>query len=203
MLGQLLDEINTADGYGVLLLAQMDGVPDTLQFIVATTALDESGAGLRDKNRYIVRALGVQEHRVSVGLFKAARTFDGEDHPLLLQYNSTPTGLFFRGQPQNVEALILNIFQTYSQVFGDWRHVPDYLNLSKPLLDLFGGGGDLVGEMPAPLASALDPAFVAQGLETKHITGEKPKEQPPQKLLLLDDSYVVAMDFSVDLLGKA
>ncbi len=200
MLSQLLDEINAEQGYGVLLMSQMDGVPDTLQFIIATTEFDPEIEGLRDKHRYIVRAIGVQEHRISMGLFRMGAVFEAETHPLLFQYNSVPVGMFFKGQPHSTDALILNIFQTYSSVFWDWRHIPDYLNLSKPLFDLFDGGGDLVGEMPQPLADALNPVFEAQGLETRIIAGEKPKEQPPQKVLLLDDSYIVAADFSVDTL---
>jgi hypothetical protein len=201
LLNQLLDEINAPQGYGVFLMIQMDAVPDTLQLMIATTEFDEEANGLRDKARYLVRAIGVQEHRISVGIFSGAQHKADEDHPLLYQYNSQPVGLFYRGQLQDPNALLLSLIQTYSSVFGDWRHVPDYLNTSKPLMEVFTSSGDLVGQMPEPLAKALAPVFEKQQAETKIIPGEKPKEAPPQKLLLLDDSYIVAMDFSVEKLG--
>lgn len=198
---QFLDEINAEHGYGVMLMTQMDAVPDTLQFVIATTEFDPEVDGLRDKNRYLLRAIGIQEHRISLGMFRSAKQADKENHPLLMQYNSQPVALFFRGTPRNVDALILNVFQTYSSVFWDWHHVPEFLNINKPLFDLFGDGGDLVGEMPRPLANALIPVLEAQGVETKVIEGERHKEQPEMKLLLLDESYIIAMNFTVDKLG--
>ncbi|MFW5748336.1 MAG: hypothetical protein ACOCYT_01850 [Chloroflexota bacterium] len=201
--GQMLEEINAERGYGVFLLAQMDSVPDTLQFMVATTEYDPEADGLRDRSRYLVRAIGVQEHLISVGIFKQAHIHEGEEHPLLYEYNSPPAGLFFRGQPESPDSLILNLFQAYSSVFGPWRQIPRYLSTSQPLYEMFTSGGALIGEMPLPLAEKLVPVLEAQNLETRLVKGEKPKEQPPMKLLLLDESYAVAMDFAVDPLGQA
>lgn len=184
-------------------MAQMDAVPDTLQLIIATTYFDESANGLRDKARYIVRAIGVQEHRISVGMFRKIAVYQAEEHPLLYEYNSLPTGLFFKGTPPDVHGLMVDVFQAYSTTFGLWRHLPQYLNIQKPLHDLFAGGGDLVGQMPKPLADRLDKVLVHHGLETKVLVGEKHKEAPNMKTLLFDESYIVAIDFSVDELGKA
>jgi hypothetical protein len=203
LLDQLIAEINSDNGYGVCLMAQMDAVPDTLQFIIATTYFDEAVGGLRDKARYIVRAIGVQEHRVSVGMFRQIAVLADEAHPLLYEYNSLPTGLFFKGTPDDVNGLMIDVFQAYSSTFGLWRHLPQYINVQKPLLDLFTGGGDLVGQMPKPLADKLEKVLVHHGLEAKVLMGEKHKEAPAMKTLLFDESYIVAMDFSVDELGKA
>lgn len=197
----MLAEIQAENGFGVLLLAQMDGVPDTVQLMIATTEFDESVNGLRDKSRYLVRAIGVQEQRVSVGIFKSALVKAEADHPLLYEYNTPPAALFFRGETQNPDALLLKVFQAYSQVFGPWRQVPTYLNTGKPLMDVFTGGGDLVGEMPQPLADTLVKVFESEQLETKVMAGQRAAEMPAQKVLLLDDSYVVAADFSVEALG--
>lgn len=201
-LDQMLAEINEDNGFGVLLVAQTDNVPNTLQFIVATTEAREGETVLRDKSQYLVRAITVEEHRVSMGIFQQAEVFDQEQHPLLYQYNSEPVGLFFRGEVANPDRLMLDMFQTYSRVFQDWRYVPDYLNTSKPLYDLFTGGGDLVGQMPRPLAERLEPVFHRQKAETKIIPDKPHQEQPPMKALVLDDSYIVAMDFSVETIGQ-
>ncbi len=201
-LDQLLTEINADDGYGVCLMGQMDAVPDTLQFIIATTYYDEAVGGLRDKSRYILRAIGVQEHRISLGMFRKIAVHDAENHPLLYEYNSPPTGLFFKGTPDDVNGLMVDVFQAYSSTFGLWRHLPQYINVQKPMLDLFTGGGDLVGQMPKPLADKLEKVLIHHGLEAKVLVGEKHKEAPNMKALLFDESYIVAIDFSVDELGK-
>jgi len=200
---RLISEINAENGYGVCLMVQMDAVPDTLQFIIASTYFDESVGGLRDKSRYILRAVGVQEHRLSVGMFRKIAVHQAEGHPLLYEYNSLPTGLFFKGTPADVNGLMIDVFQTYSSTFGLWRHLPQYLNVQKPMFNLFTGGGDLVGQMPKPLADKMEKVLIHHGLEAKVLVGEKHKEAPNMKALLLDDSYVVAIDFSVDELGKA
>jgi hypothetical protein len=202
---QMLDEINQENGYGVFLMAQMDGVPDTVQMVITTAQYDPDIDGLREKGHYVVRALGVREHQVSVGMFKAINFNQGEEHPLLYGYNTKPVGVFFRGQPENPQELVLDIFQGYVSTFGQWRHIPEFLNVSKPLLDVVGGGGDLLGEMPTPLATQMDKVLQHHKLETKLIEArleEGAEVPPPMKLLLLDNSYLVAMDFSVEELGK-
>lgn len=196
---QLIEEISRENGYGVLLMAQMDSVPETLQFVIATTEYDDEAQGLRDNSRYIVRAVGVQEHRVSMGIFGHIRF--PESHPLLYQYNEQPVGLFFRGSPDQPQELLLDLIQAYSGVMQEWRHIPTYLNMQQPLADLVRSGGGLLGEMPASLADGLERALQHHGLETHRVAGEK-SDGPAMKLMLLDDSYVLAMDFTIEELGK-
>lgn len=195
----LLTELSGEQNLGVLLMTQMDGVPDTIQVAVTTTEFDPAVDGLRERNHYVIRCVGVREHQISVGLFNTIKFTD--DHPLLHQYNSPPVGVFFRGKAENPTELVLDVFQAHASTFGMWRHVPSYLNMSKPLTDLFAGEGDLVGEMPHPLAERIEKVLEHHKLETKLIEGKQ--ESPPVKVLLLDTSYVIAMDFSVDKLGKA
>jgi hypothetical protein len=196
---QFIEEISRENGYGVLLMAQMDSVPETLQFVIATTEYDDEAKGLRDNSRYIVRAVGVQEHRVSMGIFGHIQF--PESHPLLYQYNEQPMGLFFRGTPDHPQELLLDLIQAYSSVMQEWRHIPTYLNMQQPLADLVRSGGGLLGEMPGSLADGLERALQHHGLETHRVAGEK-SDGPPMKLMLLDDSVVVAMDFTIEELGK-
>lgn len=204
---QFLDDLSGEKAYGVLLMLQMDGVPETLQLVMTATELDEHAGGLRDKRSYVIRAIGVQEHRVSVGLFGSLR-FAEADHPLLYPYNSTPVGLFFRGQPNDANALLVDFMQAYAGTFGPWRQIPSYLNTNRPLFDLLNSGGDLVGEMPKLLAEKLVPAFERHGLETKIIEGSTPLgadehgRSQHMQALIVDESYIIAMDFSVEFLGK-
>ncbi|KXK50412.1 MAG: hypothetical protein UZ13_02421 [Chloroflexi bacterium OLB13] len=81
------------------------------------------------------------------------------------------------------------------------------MNTSKPLLSLLQSGGDLLGQMPLSLAQSLAAVLELHGLET-HMVSEplKPDEHGrsrQRKVLILDESYVIAFDFSVEYLGKA
>jgi hypothetical protein len=203
---KLLADLQAENAYGVLLMVQMDGVPETLQLVLVTGVIDETIGGLRERGRYVIRALGVREHRLSVGMFGSLRLLDA--HPLLDQYNTTPVGLFFRGQAADPNALLVDVLQAYAGVFGPWRQIPTYLNASKPLFSLLAGAGDLVGEMPKPLADALAGALEKHGLETRQIAGEGVEaadehgRSQHMRALIIDESYIVALDFTVDELGK-
>lgn len=202
---KLLDQLKDEKDYGVFLMVQMDGVPETLQLVVATTHLDETTGGLRDRGQYVIRALGVQEHRAEVGLFGKLGFLD--EHPLLDQYNTAPVGVFFKGQPDNVNELLLDIMQAQSSVYGFWRDFPRYMNIAQPLVDLLGSGGGMLGEMPQPLAERMAKVLDHHGLEHKLVMDETPDKDEHgrsqlRKLLLIDDSYVIALDFSVEELGK-
>jgi len=201
---QFFDELSREDGYGVLVMSQLDAVPETLQLIIATTQEDPTTGALRDVNRYLVRVLGVIEHKISLGLFKTARLID--DHPLTYRYNTPTVGLFFRGDVQNPESVTIDLLQAYAQTFGIWHQPPMYLNPSRPLVSLLASGGDLIGEMPKPLADALESALQAHGLETKQFTDEgvdkdEHGRSQRRKAFLLDESYFVALDISVEIMG--
>jgi hypothetical protein len=203
---QLFEELAGDDCYGVLLLAQLDAVPETLQFMITTTKLDAATGGLRDVGQYVIRAIGVAEHRVSLGIFNTAKI--RTSHPLLYQYNTSPVGLFFRGQPDDANALFADLLQAYAGTFGPWRQPPTYLNTSKPLLNLLTSGGDLLGQMPQPLADNLAKTLEANGLETRAMTEPSDTEDEHgrsrlRSVLLLDESYIIAFDFTVEKLGKS
>ncbi|MBK9122339.1 MAG: hypothetical protein IPM16_04345 [Chloroflexi bacterium] len=202
---QLLDDLAGDTHFGVLIMAQLDAVPETLQLIVAAAEEVPGQPALVDRRRYVVRAIGVAEHNLSLGLFGSIRILD--EHPLLLAYNSDPAGLFFRGTPDDTSALFIDLMQAYASAFGPWRHPPQYLNTSKPLLSLLQGGGDLLGQMPLPLAHTLAPVLESHGLETRILSEAQSDDEHgrsrKRKVLLLDESYVIAFDFSVEFLGKA
>ena len=191
---QLLQELRVEDDLGVLLMAQMDGVPDTVQVMVTSTKFDAESNGLREINHYVIRCIGVREHQISVGMFNSIRFLD--THPLLHQYNEDAVGVMFRGKVDNPNELILDIFQAYASTFGAWRHIPDYLNMAEPLIDLVSSGGGLLGQMPMSLATRMKKVLEHHKLETNLV--EAKQDTPPVKVLLMDESYVVAMDFTVE-----
>jgi hypothetical protein len=203
---KLLSQLGGEKDYGVLLTAQMGGVPNELQLIIETAHLDEKANGLRPQGQYVIRVLGVFEHQVHLGVFAKLKFVD--DHPLLYQHNFPPVGFFFRGKPQNVYELILDIEQAHVSTFGFWRKFTDYLELDKPLVELLTSGGGLLGRMPKPLAERMAKVFEHHKVEHKLIEGDLHEDEDEHgrsrmaKLLLIDNSYFVALDFAVDELGK-
>ena len=63
-------------------MTQMDGTPDTIQLMVTTAEYDTEIDGLREKGHYIIRALGVREHKVTVGMLNNLSFKKGEEHPI-------------------------------------------------------------------------------------------------------------------------
>ncbi|MCU0476264.1 MAG: hypothetical protein MUC99_09170 [Anaerolineae bacterium] len=203
---QLLADLAPDNHYGVLVMAQLDAVPETVQLVIATTQEDPATGGLRDLNRYLVRVLGVVEQRTSLGLFATLQVVD--EHPLTLRYNHPTVALFFRGTPDHPDSTAMDILQAYASTLQGWHHPPMYLNPEQPLVSLLQSGGGLLGEMPKPLADALEPVLQAHGLETKQFADEGVNQDEhgrsqKRKALLLDDSYLVALDLSVERLGRA
>src|SRR5829696_462204 len=164
---QLLNEIRQESFYGVLLLAQMGGVPNELQLIIQTAEYDPSVEGLRERNRYIVRALGVREHRLSLGVF--GQMIFADDHPLLYPHNTPRVGVFFRGQVNNVSDVVLDLSQAHASTFGPWRHIAEDINRAAPLVDLLASGGGLLGEMPKPAAERMGRVLEHHHVEHKLI----------------------------------
>jgi hypothetical protein len=207
---QLLSELGGLTDYGILLLGQVGGVPNEIQLLVETAVYDEAAQGLRPRHTYALRALGVREQRLSLGVFGRLQFLS--EHPLLIHPNSTRVAVHFSGRPAHVEDLVLDISQAYVSTFGPWRHLieqVDDLNREAPLVELLRAGAGLLGVMPAPLAERMArvlrhhglTASLAQeaGFEAEDEHGRSRRAQ----LLLIDQSYVIALDFSVEAVGKA
>jgi hypothetical protein len=106
---------------------------------------------------------------------------------------------------------MIDISQAYISTFGPWRNVVemgDDLNRSTPLLRLFETGFGLLGTMPKPLAERMGRVLTHHKLAVNVVEEagfEASDEHGRSRLmqaLLIDLSYVVALDFSVEELGK-
>ena len=203
---QLLSELGAEKDYGIFLAIQVGGAPNELQLFIETAQYDEQAQGLRPRNQYLIRALGVHEHRVSVGVF--ARLAFLDDHPLLYHHNTPKVEVYFEGKPQDVNELVLDISQAHASTFGPLRHLVADINRGKPLVDLLNSGGGMLGEMPKPLAERMAKVLAHHNLKATLIEDEAFAAQDEHgrsrlsKLLAIDDSYVVALDFSVEQMGK-
>jgi hypothetical protein len=205
----LFKDLEGEHDFGVLLLAQMGGVPNELQLIIETTEYDEAVQGFRPRRSYVVRALGVREHRLSLGLFGRIALLD--DHPVLYHHNTPRVAVHFDGKPANINEMIIDLSQTYVSTFGRWRSVAemsDDLNTAMPMVQLLETGFGLLGTMPKPLAErvvkVLEHHKVKYSLseEVGFQTHDENGRSRLSKALLLDTSYIVALDYSVEELGK-
>ncbi|MGJ3239486.1 MAG: hypothetical protein ACFE0Q_12320 [Anaerolineae bacterium] len=188
-----------------LLVAQVGASPNELQLITQIAEYDESVEGLRPIRSYIIRALGVLEHRlVNFGMtVNDVRVVD--EHPLLYEYTTSPTAVFFRGTVDSPDTVVMDIAQAHATTFYPWRHFPQYLNMEQALSTLFESGGGLLGQMPAPLAERVVTILTHHGLEHKTAEGQpyiKQHDNPgllqtPLQALLLGESYCVAYGFSI------
>ncbi len=207
---QLIGELQGERDYGVLLVAQMGGIPNEIQLIIETAKYDENAQGLRPQHDYIIRALGVREHRVNLGVF--GRISFTDDHPLLYHYNTPRVAVHFDGKAENINELVLDISQVYVSTFGQWRHLVDMaddINRSVPMVDLLKSGYGLLGTMPKPLAERMARVLAHHGVtatlseETGFEIEDEHGRSKLAKLLLLDHSFVIALDFSVEQMGKS
>jgi hypothetical protein len=203
---KLLGELGGKQDYGIFLAAQMGGVPQELQLMIQTARLDEQANGLRPRSQYVVRALGVVEHRFSLGIFGSL--FFADEHPVLLHYNASRAAIQFEGQPDDVNELVLDITQAYLSTFGPWRELAKDLNRSQPLVNLLQSGSGVLGTMPLPGAERMARVLAHHGLSARldenvpYELDDEHGRSRKMKLLGIDDSYCIALDFSVDELGK-
>ena len=206
---QLLRELHGEYNYGVLLMAQMGGVPNELQLVIETAIYDEKVEGLRPQHDYSIRVLGVREHRVNLGLF--ARLSFVEDHPLLYHHNTPRVAVYFDGKAAHINELVLDISQAYVSTFGQWRHLVDMaddINRATPMVDLLESGYGLLGTMPRPLALRMEKVLAHHEVactlteDASFETVDEHGRSRLAKLLLIDQAYFIALDFSVEQMGK-
>lgn len=202
---QLQAQLQGDKDYGVLLAAQMGGVPEELQLIIQTAQFDEQVQGLRPRGQYVLRVLGVKEHRVSLGVF--GNFFFADNHPLLFHYNEPRQAVRFEGKPQDIHELVLDIHQAYVTTFGPWRELAGDINRSQPLVTLLSSGAGVLGIMPKPVAERMAKVFAHHQmtctLESEPAPAQDEHGRSHQmKLLGIGDSYFVALDYTVDEMGK-
>jgi hypothetical protein len=202
---QLLDDLQGEKDYGIFLAAQLGGAPNELQLILQTAVYDDAAGGLRPRRQYVVRILGVVEHRASLGVF--GRFFIADDHPILYHHNLPRQTIQFEGKPKDVNELVLDIHQAYVTTFGPWRELASDINRSQPLVNLLTSGTGTLGAMPKPAAERMVRVLEHHGLTAKlddppHETQDEHGRSRLFKLLGIDDSYFVALDFSVEEMGK-
>ena len=202
---QFFADLEGENRQAALLVAQVGATPNELQLIVQVAEYDEEAKGLHSIRSYIIRVLGALEHRV-VNFGTTVNDIQiVEDHPLLYEYTTNPTAVFFKGTVENPDSVVMDIAQAHASTFYPWRHFPQYLNMEQALSTLFESGGGLIGQMPAPLAEHVIKILEHHNLEYKTAEGEpyiKLHDNPALlqtklKVLLFGNSYFVSYGFSI------
>lgn len=202
---KLLSELKGQHDYGVFLAAQMGGVPEELQLMIQTAQLDEAAQGLRPRGQYVLRVLGVKEHRASLGVF--GNLFFTDQHPLLFHYNEPRQMIHFSGKPADIHELVLDIHQAYVTTFGPWRELAGDINRTQPLVSLLASGEGVLGVMPQPVAERMAKVLAHHKMTCTLEAEPQPEDDEhgrshKMSLLGVGDSYFVAMDYSVEEMGK-
>lgn len=202
---QFFADLEGENRQAVLLVAQVGASPNELQLVIQIAEYDESIQGLHPIQSYIVRVLGVLEHRV-VNFGTTVNDVEIlEDHPLLYEFTTSPTAVFFRGTVANPDSVMMDIAQAHATTFYPWRHFPQYLNMEQALSELLESGGGLIGQMPTPLAERVIKVLEHHNLEYKTAEGEpyiKLHDNPALlqtklKVLLFGSSYFISYGFSI------
>jgi len=187
-------DLEAENGVGLLLAAQLGNTPSELALMLRTTILDAALGGLRPVGQYVVRVMGLAEHKISLGLFNHLAFVDS--HPLLFHHN-TPAMRIYVTSPAADPADVLDQIQVaHSEMFGPWRNLRDDLNHRVDPLELLVQGMGTLGEVPAPFADAVTQVLNANGVTSSQVAGE-PKIGHCL-MLAFDNSYVIARNFSVD-----
>ncbi len=198
MFDQLFQDMQAEDAVGVLLAAHLGNTPDEILFVIQSTRFDRSMGGLRPQHQYIIRAVGLAEHKISLGTFQDISLID--DHPLLYHHNTPRVRVFISSQPESPDTLLQDISRAHTEVYDTWRDLADDLNQLVEPPQLFAAGFGLFGEMPQPFADAVSQVFTRHGVKHNLVIDETSPRQ--MKLLSIDDSYCVAADFSIEAAEK-
>jgi hypothetical protein len=203
-LSKLLEALAPEDNLGILLAMQMGGTPQEIQLILQTTEYHAEKEALRVTGQYIVRAIGVVEHHASLGFFR--NLVVSKDNPLLYPHNEKLMQVVFRGTPEAVDSLMIDLHQLYGQTYGIYdpnRRMADELNRSQPLTTLLNGGEGVLGIMPEPFAKRLSKVLERHQMwvELVDVMETHRPEGITFQSLVMDDSYIIAQAFSVDPMG--
>jgi hypothetical protein len=194
---QLFGEMQAEDAVGLLVAVQLTESPNDVQFVVRSTVFDKSTGGLRDQNQYLIKSVGMVEHQVSLGMFDHIAFID--EHPLLYHYNTPPVRVFVGSRAESPDAIMHEIELTHTEVYDTWRDLSMDLNPLCPPEQLFSAGYGLLGMMPQPFAQAVAQVLARHHVKCNLVTDEQPPTQ--MKLLAVDESYFVAADFAIELIG--
>ncbi|MEH7098471.1 hypothetical protein [Neobacillus vireti] len=134
-------------------------------------------------------------HNLNVNYFEEFEVLD--NHVFLWEYNNNLADLFFKGNCNDVNQVIGELYITHSNIVNDQLPLEKYINInyhSTDLRHLLKQGEGLFSKGPVNLIKAYEKVLLGNGYKTSII--EFPtKESTQYKIFIFGDSYVVAKDF--------
>jgi hypothetical protein len=192
--GAIVHDLQAENAVGLLLVAQLGSSPSEMLLVVRTVIHDPAVGGLRPLNQYVIKLVGLVEHKISLGLFNHLALV--EDHPLLHHHNAPNVRIYLSSAAADPDTVLGEIEDTHFEMFGRWRELGDDLNHRIAPHELLKAGMGTLGEFPAPFADAL-----CEVLKTHDISyTATPGEQKIGRcyLLAFDNSYLIARGFTVE-----
>lgn len=199
MFEPIAHDLEAENAVGLLLAAQLGNTPSELILMLRTTILDAALGGLRPVGQYVIRVMGLVEHKLSLGLFNHMAFVDS--HPLLYHHNAPAMRIYVTSPAADPETVLDQIEAVHAEMFGRWRDLQDDLNHRVDPHELLRQGMGTLGEVPAPFADAITQVLTANGVTSAQVEGE-PKVGHCL-LLAFDNSYLIARNFSVDKVTEA
>lgn len=206
-LQKILGLLAPEDNLGVLLAAQLGGTPQEIQLIIQTTDFidpsdDYPEGALKPSGEYIIRAINVVEHKLSLGLFR--NLVQSDSNALLYQHNQPIMQVAFTGKTEQVDSLMIDLNQLYGQTYGIYepsRRMAEEINPTQPLATLLSSGEGILGGMPLPFAQKVVKVLAKYDLTATLSEMDTHRPNFEFQALVMDDSYVIAQLFSADPMG--
>jgi hypothetical protein len=124
------------------------------------------------------------------------------DHPLLWTVAADSVAAYFNGAPADSIAAVGALYEAHHGAAGNWIPFSRFFN-PLPLSKLLAAGNGKLAEGPAPLLEIYRGVLGTFGVDVQLKFPRRPSrwmgatwvEFGPQKVLLMDESYVIATDF--------
>jgi hypothetical protein len=193
MFEQISQEMEAENAVGLILAAQLYGSPEAMQAVVQTALFEP--AGLRPQNQYVIQMAQVVEHQIVLGLFNTIEFTD--NHPLLHAHNASHAAIYLASKADDPGQVLRDMQESHDHLYGEWRDLRESLNQLSTAGQVFAAGYGLLGEMPRPFADTVSAILTRHGV--KHNMVETSEGQGMYKALILDNTYFVAAEITVEI----
>ncbi|MFP9130323.1 hypothetical protein [Niallia sp. BSM11] len=133
-----------------------------------------------------------REHQLNVHYFEEFKVLD--DHVYLWKYNNPLADLFFKGVCYDINQVVRELYINHSNKVKGQLPMEKYLNLTGDLVDLLQQGEGLFSKGPLNIIKVHEKVLSNNGFKTTVIDYSN-TESGPFKLLMFEDSFVVAKSF--------
>lgn len=171
------------------------GVIVKLQTTFLEIVLDEPSEhrGKRLRIRYLDKA----DYNLQRGKIDSLSI--SSDHPLAIEFTQPHNTMFFNSMPQDPKAFLEDLSLAADQTFQGWRSIERFLNGMPDPVKLVTKGSGLLLTGPKVLTREIEKVAQKHGVHLTVLAGKEP-ETIGVKVLLMGGNYIVAQDFTAEIL---